>query len=89
MREEGGGLQGQPHSYPASHRVRRKEKYTGIEKEESPEAKDRRDNLRKAGKKQVYLEVFLCPAQSCNHSDPSKHTEVYIIYKLYGVWQIS
>ena len=59
MREEGGELQGsvtQPPRHPATQPDMEKEgkkRYTGIEKDRSPEAKDRWDNLREAGEKQV------------------------------------
>ena len=43
-REE--GIRGHPPSYTASHGERRKERYTEIEKDKSPEAKGRWDNLR-------------------------------------------
>ena len=39
-------IRGQPTSYSASHGVRSKERYTEIEKDKRPEAKDRWDNLR-------------------------------------------
>ena len=56
LRMRGGGLQRPAsHSATARHRVRRKEKVYGIEKDKSPKAKDRWDNLRKYGKKLAKL----------------------------------
>lgn len=40
---------GASHSHTVRHRIRRKEKYTKIEKGESPEAKNRLNYLRKDG----------------------------------------
>ena len=39
-------IRGQTHSHPFIHMKRRKEKYTEIEKDKIPEAKERQDKLR-------------------------------------------
>ena len=45
-REQGGeDIRGQPPSHPVSHRVRRKERCTEIEKDKSPEEKGSWDNV--------------------------------------------